>query len=50
MMHDIATEIAALDGMATGDLAGRYAELHGPPQSPCLDAPYFRKRLQHKDM
>ena len=30
-MNDIATEIAALDGMATGELAERYAELHGQP-------------------
>ncbi len=30
-MHDIATEIAALDQMTTGDLAERYAELHGQP-------------------
>jgi hypothetical protein len=31
MMDDIATEIAALDQMSTGDLAERYAELHGQP-------------------
>ena len=30
-MHDIATEIAALDGMATGELAERYGELHRQP-------------------
>jgi len=30
-MRDIAAEIAALDRMATGDLAERYAELHGQP-------------------
>ena len=30
-MNDIATEIAALDGLATGELAERYAELHGQP-------------------
>lgn len=30
-MHEIATEIAALDQMATGDLAERYTELHGQP-------------------
>ena len=30
-MNDIAAEIAALDQMATGDLAERYAELHGQP-------------------
>ena len=30
-MHDIATEMAALDRMSTGDLAGRYEELHGQP-------------------
>jgi len=29
MMDDIAAEIAALDQMSTGDLAERYAELHG---------------------
>ena len=31
MMHDIAAEIAALDRLSTGDLAERYAELHGQP-------------------
>jgi hypothetical protein len=31
MMDDIATEIAALDQMSTGDLTERYAELHGQP-------------------
>jgi hypothetical protein len=31
MMDDIATEITALDRMSTGDLAERYAELHGQP-------------------
>jgi hypothetical protein len=31
MMDDIAAEIAALDQMSTGDLAERYAELHGRP-------------------
>ena len=30
-MSDIATEMAALDRMTTGDLAERYAELHGQP-------------------
>ncbi len=30
-MDDIATEITALDRMSTGDLAERYAELHGQP-------------------
>ena len=30
-MNDIATEIAALDGMAMYELAERYAELHGQP-------------------
>ena len=30
-MKDIATEMAALDRMTTGDLADRYAELHGQP-------------------
>ena len=30
-MNDIATEIAALDELATGELAERYAELHGQP-------------------
>ena len=30
-MTDIATELAALDRMTTGDLAERYAELHGQP-------------------
>jgi len=30
-MDDIATEIAALDELATGELAERYAELHGQP-------------------
>ncbi len=30
-MTDIAAEIAALDRMTTGDLAERYAELHGQP-------------------
>lgn len=30
-MCDIATEIAALGRMTTGDLAERYAELHGQP-------------------
>ena len=30
-MHDIAAEFAALEQMSTGDLAGRYAELHGQP-------------------
>ena len=30
-MNDIATEMAALDGMTTGELAERYAELHGQP-------------------
>ena len=30
-MHDIATEMAVLDGMTTGELAERYAELHGQP-------------------
>ena len=30
-MNDIATEMAALDRMSTGDLVGRYAELHGQP-------------------
>jgi len=30
-MNDIAAEIAALDQMVTGDLAERYAELHGQP-------------------
>jgi hypothetical protein len=30
-MDDIATEIAALDQISTGDLAERYAELHGQP-------------------
>ena len=28
-MNDVATEMAALDGMTTGELADRYAELHG---------------------
>jgi len=31
MTHDIAAEIAALDGMATGDLAERYVEVFGEP-------------------
>jgi len=30
-MDDIAAEIAALDRLSTGDLAERYAELHGQP-------------------
>ena len=30
-MNAIATEMAALDGMTTGELAHRYAELHGQP-------------------
>ncbi len=30
-MTDIAAEIAALDRMTTGDMAERYAELHGQP-------------------
>jgi len=30
-MQDIATELAALDRMTTGDLADRYRELHGQP-------------------
>jgi len=30
-MHDIAAELAALDKMTTGELADRYAELHGQP-------------------
>ena len=30
-MNDIATKITALDRMTTGDLAERYAELHGQP-------------------
>jgi len=30
-MHEIAAEIAALDRLSTGDLAERYAELHGQP-------------------
>ena len=30
-MHEIAAEFAALDQMSTGDLAERYAELHGQP-------------------
>jgi len=30
-MSDIAAELAALDEMSTGDLAERYAELHGQP-------------------
>jgi len=30
-MNDVATEMAALDGMTTGELAERYAELHGQP-------------------
>jgi hypothetical protein len=31
MMRDIAAEIAALDQISTGNLAERYAELHGQP-------------------
>ena len=30
-MQNIAAQMAALDGMTTGDLAERYAELHGQP-------------------
>jgi hypothetical protein len=30
-MHDLANQMAALDQMTTGDLAARYAELHGQP-------------------
>lgn len=30
-MHDVATELAALDQMSTGELAERYRELHGQP-------------------
>jgi len=30
-MQDVATELAALDQMTTGDLAERYKELHGQP-------------------
>ncbi len=30
-MHDIATQLAALDGMTTGELADLYRELHGQP-------------------
>ena len=30
-MNDLATELAALDQMTTGDLAERYRELHGQP-------------------
>lgn len=30
-MHDIATELSALDRMTTGDLAERYRELHDQP-------------------
>ena len=30
-MHEVAAEIAALDRMTTGELADRYAELHGQP-------------------
>ena len=30
-MNDVATELVALDRMSTGDLAERYAELHGQP-------------------
>ena len=30
-MDDIATEMAGLDGMTTGELAERYADLHGQP-------------------
>lgn len=30
-MHDVATQLAALDRMSTGDLAERYRELHGQP-------------------
>jgi hypothetical protein len=33
---DIAAELAALDGMATSELAERYAELHGQPCRPRL--------------
>jgi len=31
MMHDIAAELAVLDRLSTGDLAERYADLHGQP-------------------
>lgn len=30
-MHEIAAQIAALDGMTTGELAEQYEELHGQP-------------------
>lgn len=30
-MQDVATELAALDRMSTGQLAERYRELHGQP-------------------
>lgn len=30
-MQDVATELAGLDQMTTGDLAERYRELHGQP-------------------
>lgn len=30
-MQDVATELAALDHMSTGELAERYRELHGQP-------------------
>lgn len=30
-MHDLATELDALDQMSTGELAKRYEELHGQP-------------------
>jgi hypothetical protein len=30
-MQDVATELAALDRMSTGELAERYRELHGQP-------------------
>ncbi len=32
-MHNIAAELATLDRLSTGDLAERYAELHGQPCS-----------------
>ena len=50
-MHDIAAEFTALDRMSTGELAERYAELHGQPCRTRHRAYLIRKiawRLQAK--
>ena len=42
-MNDIAAEIATMDRMTTGDLAERYAKLHGQPCRTCHRAYLIRK-------